>query len=691
MEKLYLLPFDPAPRTEPAGACLPDAFNQIPEHDVTHHSILFDLRRCASLILLQTLLIVNFLFSFGPGDRHPLDPLTQNEITAAAAAFRSFKEFPPDGLFSTIVLHEPSKQEVLSLASQSQRTREAFAIIMDRKANKVFEGVVDLSAGRVVSWKGVDGVQPAVLPDEYALVERIVKTDARWQAAMRKRGITDFEKIQIDSWAVGQAPDRYEGRLLRALSYFRDSVNFYGRPIEGVVALVNMNGGEVVDLLDTGPVPLPPPSQELDTASVGHLREAPKPLSITQPQGNSFVVDGNHIRWQNWDFRYSMHPREGLVLHTVGYEDAGRLRSVLYRGSISEMVVPYGDPDSNWRWRAAFDEGEYGLGKLASPIEPKRDAPDNALLLDAVFADESGNPYSMERAVGVYERDGGILWKHYDEYTLRNETRRARELVIFFITTIGNYDYVISWVFHQDGSLDADVALTGIMLPKGVADTADGRRPDHDRFGHLVSANIVAPHHQHFFCYRLDLDVDGRDNSAKEMNTRLLPREDSDGAPDRMRMEETVFATELQARRSVSMELARSWSIFNPAVRNAIGQPSGYVLLPGANAAPLVSPDSPVRRRAGFLNNHFWVTRYNPGEIYAAGAYPNQSKGGDGLSRWAADDQPIADKDLVAWYVFGVTHIPRPEEWPVMPVTHAGFRLVPAGFFSRNPSLDVPK
>ncbi len=51
------------------------------------------------------------------------------------------------------------------------------------------------------------------------------------------------------------------------------------------------------------------------------MRDDLKPLEITQPEGPSFTVDGNLVRWQRWSLRVSMDPYEGLVLHTIGYED----------------------------------------------------------------------------------------------------------------------------------------------------------------------------------------------------------------------------------------------------------------------------------------------------------------------------------------------------------------------------------
>ena len=632
--------------------------------------------------------------------QHPLDPLTAAEIETAAKVLTAAPQFPAEAQFATIVLKEPPKSDVLSYTPGTPIARQAFAVILDRKRNRAFEAVVDVKAPRVVSWNEVKGVQPVVLEHEYDVLVDIVKKDPRWQAAMRKRGINDFEKVQIDNWAVGQvAPQYQKQRLLRALSYFKgESTNFYGRPIEGVVVLVDMNTGKVVEFIDSGVVPLPPPSQELDEKSTG-VRAAPKALIINQPDGASFTITGQEIRWQKWRFRYTMHPREGLVLQTVGYEDEGRVRSILYRAGLSEMVVPYGDTDQNWRWRSAFDVGEYGMGRLASSIEPKTDAPPNATLIDVTYAGDDGKPYVLPRAVGIYERDGGLLWKHYESYSQTNESRRARELVIFFIATIGNYDYAINWIFHQDGVLELDVALTGIMLPKGVSDAKAGGHgagvtsgpSTRLGAGHLVSANVVAPHHQHFFNFRLDFDVDGQNNSVHEMNTRALAAGPGNPALNGMVMEETELGTEAVAQRQMNMPSARVWAIVNPSAQNALGYHTSYILVPGVNATPYVAPASQVRQRAGFINHHFWATRYRADEMYAAGAYPNQSLGGGGLPRWVANNEPLSNQDVVVWYTMGITHIPRPEEWPVMPVLHVGFKMIPGGFFSRNPALDVPR
>lgn len=625
---------------------------------------------------------------------HPLDPLSASEIEKTVELLKTSPTFPKAALFSTVQLREPTKDVVLAHAPGRAISRSSFSIFFDRINNKTFEAIVDLTAGKVSSVNEIPGVQPLVFTSEYGALEELVKADPRWLAAMKKRGIEDPDDVAVDGWAVGQISDEYKGRLLRGLSYYKKGVsNYYGRPIEGVVAIVNMNERRVLSVTDTGVVPVSKAGHDLDEGSVGKLRERIKPLAITQPEGASYQLSGNEVRWQNWRFRYTMHPREGLVLHTVGYEDGGKVRPILYRASLSEMVVPYGDPDENWRWRAAFDVGEYSVGRLASPLEPNVDAPSNAQFLGAVFSDDDGKPYTHENAVAIYERDGGILWKHYDSVNQKNESRRARDLVMSFVATIGNYDYAVNYIFKQDGSIEIDLALTGIMLAKGVTEKV---QTDHDQHtggstGHLVAEHIVAPHHQHFFSFRLDFDVDGVKNSVTEMNSIAMKPGNENPYLNGFVMRETRFRSEKEAQRPLDLQAARIWTIANHTERNSLGQNTSFILVPGANAVPYVAPDSSVRRRAQFINNHFWATNYKDLELYAAGDYPNQSKGGDGLPRFAADDQSIVGQDVVVWYTLGVTHIPRPEEWPVMPTTHVGFKLIPGSFFARNPAMDVPK
>jgi primary-amine oxidase len=609
-------------------------------------------------------------------EANPLAPLSAPEIRAAVEILRESGRLPAASRFSLIALDEPPKESVLRHAPAPRR---ALAVVYDAAANRTFEAVADLSARKVAAWRQIPGAQPPVGEADSGIADRIVRADPRWQEAMRARHLQSNAVVTV-AWPAGYfaLPGDDGSRIVRVTPYYGGyGQNFYAHPVEGIAAHVNLTTGKVIDFVDIDRnVPVSRESGELSGA--GPLRAAPAPLNITQPAGPGFQIQDGEVRWQKWRFRYALHPREGLVLYTVGYEDEGRVRPVMYRGSLSEMVVPYGDPGPAWFFRNSFDVGELGLGVMASSLRAGADCPQNCTLFDAVVADESGQPRTIPRAVALYERDAGVAWKHGDD------TRRARDLVLSYLTEAGNYEYGFDWIFHQNGTLEMSVALTGIMAVKGVEDGA------HEPYAHMVAKNLAAVHHQHFFAFRLDMDVDGVANRVMEMNSAAAPPGPRNPYSGAFTMQMTPLATERQAQRRINLESSRRWIVESSSARNVLGQPTGYALLPGENAVPYLLPESWVRKRAGFLNAHVWVTPYSSSEMYAAGMYPYQSRGGDGLPEWTAANRPLQDRDVVLWYVMGITHNPRAEDWPVMPVHAAGFKLVPWGFFARNPAMDLP-
>jgi primary-amine oxidase len=205
-----------------------------------------------------------------------------------------------------------------------------------------------------------------------------------------------------------------------------------------------------------------------------------------------------------------------------------------------------------------------------------------------------------------------------------------------------------------------------------------------------VAPRLNAPFHQHIFAARLVTSVDGPNNSVYEVNSVGVPTGAGNPHGNAFVAEETLLATEKQAQRRVNAASARFWRVVNPGRKNRLGRPVGYRLVPGENCPPLVQPDAPIMRRAGFTSNNVWVTPYHPGEKFAAGDYPNQHPEGDGLPKWTAADRSVEDTEISLWYVFGHNHVPRPEDWPVMPVATLGFQFRPDGFFDRNPAMDVP-
>jgi primary-amine oxidase len=623
-----------------------------------------------------------------------LDPLTADEISAVAAMVRAapqFALFSGRERFITITLREPPKDAVVALREQPDAppvAREAEVVLLDQGNGRTHEVVVSLADESIVDWREHEGVQPLATVAELGEAEELVRLDPQFQAALKLRGITDFEKVQIDAWPAGNFgyDDEVGLRLARCVAFLRDRPgdNEWAHPVDGLIALVDLNRLEVLRVDDHGVVPVPPEPGNFDPESVGRVRTDVAPLEITQPQGPSFVVDGNVVTWQRWRLHVGFTAREGLVLNQVSYHDGDRLRSILYRASLSEMVVPYGDPNPTHYFKNAFDAGENGVGLSTSSLRLGCDCLGEIHYFDAVGSDADGAPVPIPNAICMHEEDYGVLWRRIEWRTGEGEVRRSRRLVISSFAAIGNYDYGFFWYLYQDGTIAHEVKLTGVLSTGAVP---PDERPRH---GVLVAPGLNAMVHQHYFNMRLDLDVDGLENTVEEVWTEPVPSGPENPHGNAFAVHRRPLLTEIEARRRVDLSSARWWEIVNAHVRHRLGEPVGYRLIPGENAVPYAQEDAAVMKRAGFITNHLWVTPYEPSERYAAGEYPSQHPGGAGLPEWTAQDRPVQDRDLVVWYTFGHHHVPRPEDWPVMPVAMIGFTLKPVGFFERNPALDVP-
>ncbi len=597
--------------------------------------------------------------------------------------------------FTSIETREPAKSDYLAWRDQAgtRPAREAFAVIVDCDAGRGIEAVVDLDEHRVVSHTVLPAdVQPAIHLEEFQLAGDVVRADPRYVAALAARGIVDPSLVHVEAWSAGSHEERGR-RLVRGIAWLGtadEADNQYARPLYGLVAVVDLNSMEMVRLDDHAPG-TPPPTRSWPYHGGGGrpFRDDLMPLVISQPDGPSFTIDGDRrVRWQRWELIIGFHPREGLVLHDIAYHDPatgvdGERRQICHRASIAELVIPYGDPNPTVHFKNVFDTGEYGLGPLVNSLSLGCDCLGEIRYLDVVSNTLDGSPEVIPQAICIHEEDDNLLWKH-THFSGRVDRARSRRLVISTFTTVGNYEYGYFWYFHQDGSWQFEGKLTGIVHTAGVA--PGGRSPHSLPLGE----GFVTSAHQHFFCARLDLDIDGADNSVYQVEYvgDAWGPDNPDGTS--FREIATLLATESPARRDICADTARRFRVVNQARVNRIGDPVAYELMPGENVRPMAQPDSAVRNRARMLDHQLWVTRYRRDERYPAGEYPNQSAPGEGLGAWTSADRPLVGTDVVLWYVFGAHHFPRLEDWPVMPVVKVGFQLRPVGFFDQNPALDVP-
>lgn len=671
---------------------------------------------------------------------HPLDDLTAAEMTVAVSAVKSAlvdDAGSSEIRFAYVTLREPAKREMAAFAAgdgaKPARQAEVLATVVSKIESFIF--VINLEGDCSVASRELvpEGCQPLFSPDDCFLAEEIVKGDEAVCAELVERyGVdpTDFAtSLVCDPWSVHVATPDFEplqwrgdgkpARLIQCFLYWRndEADNQYAKPID-LLPVVDLNARKVISC-SRQPGATPPKigfktnvnyhraSLEANSYLPTTHRSPMKPLDIVQSEGPNFVVkDGRVVTWDKWSMRLGFNYREGLVIHDAKFNN----RSVMKRMSLVEMAVPYADPNPPFERKCAFDVGDYGLGYCADSLELGCDCLGHIRYFDATLCDSTGEPYVTKKAICMHEEDMGVLWKHVEYRNGHNEARRARRLVVSFVATVVNYEYLFYWYFNQDGSMEYEIKLSGMLstnlLSAGERTDGEGGQCDgKPMHGVMVAPNVNAQVHQHMFCARLDVEVDGTKNTVEEVDllTGCVGKAAGIDNPfaNAFGPVKTRLATEKEAIRSCNQTTARTWRVSNPASVNAItGEPVGYKLVPFTKGASqpvlLTGPQCAVTAKGEFATHNLWVTPHRDDERFPAGEYTPQGAAGQGLPAWTKDNRSLDDGeagsgcDVVLWHAFGVAHVPRPEDFPCMNVEHVGFSFKPDGFFQGNPGIDLP-
>ena len=619
---------------------------------------------------------------------HPLDGLSAKEhwvvydVLVAAGKSDTTTRYLYEGL------HEPPKAEVLAWRAGQPFRREATVHLV--QALRGYEAVVDITNRKLLSWREIPGRQYMTSRSEENDADGIAMKNAEVRAAFAKRGITDLTHVGCGPANHGyfDLPEERGHRVVQVVcSDSRNKLTGYDAEISGLVVVIDLTDRKVLRVVDTGALPGTGPVGAHDDEAIPEKRVVGNPVMMVQPGGHTFTVRGQEVSWQKWKFQYRVDPRRGIVLSNVRYTDGGRDRSIMYQGSLSELFVPYMDPSEPWNYQGYFDLGTYpsSFGGIASSLTPGVECPEYGVMFGSVVVQENGRPRQRARTSCIFERSAGdVAWRHTRDGGLNNETRVKRDLVLRMYMNAGNYDYLFDWTFQQDGTIKVSLGATGMDQVKVAAGT-----PQDETYGRLIAQRLVGVNHSHFFSFRLDMDVDGPANSllVDRLATERLP--ESNPRRSVWTATTTEARREADAQRMSSMSAPEIWRIVNPSVKSAWSGAPGYEI-EGMGAMSLLSPDDYMQKRAGFTNHTLWVTPFNANELYAAGDYPSVSTAGDGLPKWTSANRNVANTDVVAWLTLGFHHVPRPEDWPVMPVAWHSFELRPVGFFSRNPSIDLP-
>ncbi|ROS38898.1 Cu2+-containing amine oxidase [Amycolatopsis thermoflava] len=608
---------------------------------------------------------------------HPMDPLTPAELAAAVAAIRDSGKVGPGARFWGVTLDEHH--------ARTGADRKARVVVLDPEAHAAHE--VDVLLGepaQAVAWRPLDPRNPGMTSEEARTAAAACRADPEFRAVLAKRGITDMSLVMIDPESIGGfEPPEYAGRRLTWGSVWLKTSpedNHYARPVQGVVPIIDMERMAVLRVEDHGEVPLAMEPGDF-TAAAHPPRTDLKPIDVVQPDGPSFTVHGNEVRWQNWSFRIGFTHREGLVLHDLSFTG----RPVVRRAAVNEMYVPYFDTSSTQYRKNFFDWGEYGGGPLTNSLELGCDCLGVIHYFDAAVVGGDGAARVIPNAICMHEEDDGILWKHHDGRRGTTEVRRSRKLIVSSFVTVANYDYGFYWNLHQDGSIDLEIKMTGILSATGIGDDED---PPYAR---KVGPNVAVTNHQHYFAVRLDMAVDGPRNRLAEVCAEPEPDPALDPYGNAVRTGVRVIRRESEAALTTDASRALHWRVESAERTNRMGEPTAYRLFVDSTARLPVREDSVCARRAPFVGKQLWATAYDPERRFVGGEYPNQAEpGSDGVQVWQREDRSLDGAELVLWATVGSHHFPRPEDWPVMPVAKARLRLEPDGFFDRNPALDVP-
>ncbi|KAJ3492182.1 hypothetical protein NLG97_g5457 [Lecanicillium saksenae] len=633
---------------------------------------------------------------------HPLDPLSASEIQQAVAIVRAAHE---NVYFNILSLHEPRKAELtawLQDRSSNTRPRRVADVCVIAPGGKVADGLVDLADKAIVQWNWVSGKQPIITMEELQAVEHVVRVDAKVIEQCEISGIArdEMHKVYCDPWTIGY-DERFgsDRRLQQALMYFRPNLDDcqYQFPLD-FCPIYDADKGEIIHIdIPDKRRPLrrtEPINYHSDAINAqGGFRTDLRPLEISQPEGASFSLNGHEIEWQNWSFHVGFNYREGIVLNDIGYNDKGVRRPIFNRLSLVEMVVPYGNPEHPHERKHAFDLGEYGAGNMTNSLELGCDCKGHIQYLDADLAARDGSVRHIKNAICIHEEDNGILFKHTDFRDDSVIVTRARKLIVQQIFTAANYEYAIQWIFHQDGTIQLEIKLTGILNTYSIAEGEDT-----NGWGTEVALGVNAHNHQHLFCMRIDANVDGSNNTAFMVDA--VPSDEPVGSANNkygnaFYAKRTKLSTTGQATTDYNGATSRTWDLCNTNKLHPVSKkPASYKLVSREVPSLLPKPGSLVWKRAAFARHAVHVTRYRDDQLWPAGRHVPQTSGetdSDTLAEWMGDgSESIDNEDIVLWHTFGLVHFPSPEDFPIMPAEPMTVLLRPRNFFQNNPVMDVP-
>ncbi len=620
---------------------------------------------------------------------HPLDALLPDEIKQVVALLKASSNADDGTVFPAITLKPGDKQAMWDWKSGTPYTRTAFVVM--RRNLVTYEAVVDITNKKIVSVAAKSGEQPMIMDFEWIRARDVLLADKRFKDAISKRSLKDSDVFCTPNSAGSFPGDGFDGKRILKVPCFT-SVNapspFAGRPIEGLMGIVDIDNGTVLDVVDNGAVGMPPMPEGWGK-TMPKPSPAMKPVSIVAPSGTNITLEGNlNVKWAGWSMHLRPDKRAGLIVNLVRFNDGNKARQIAYQLNLSEAFVPYMDPDPTWNYRSFMDVGEFGLGYMISSLKPGVDCPVASYILDVTLPNDVGGTFTRPGALCIFERStGDPAWRHYSAESKAIAGVPQSELVVRHIPTIGNYDYVVDYVFTPQGVINLRVGATGFDAIRSTSakNATEAASIDANNNGSLIAPYIVAPNHDHFFSFRIDMDVDGIKNGLERETVVPTLIDKSKTRKSLWTLTTDHYAAEGPIAPTHNSPGER-WRIVNSNLNTVLGHNPGYEIAMGHSVTSVLDRTDPPQRRAGFTGSGLWATQYAEGEDWAAGLYPNQSLKDTGLPQFVSQKRSINNADVVLWATMGFRHIPKAEDFPLLPVVWHEVSLRPENFFDKDPS-----
>ena len=618
---------------------------------------------------------------------HPLQALTPAEIAKVAAIVNADPPYGVDTRFETIELAGTGERGCTVLQARSADRAERARQRLQHQGHR-------RDAAVRLARQGHDhlaqGISAGAADDPARAVPRhrgCVRAHPDFIAACEASRHHRHDTVCVDPWSAGNFGDPRRGgpaSLPRVLlvSACASNENFYAHPIEGLNAVVDLKtlGGHArrrlrrnADAADR--------ATNYDTR-VHHDQAQPlKPIDVVQPDGVELHGRGPaRSPGTTGRFVVGFNAREALTLHDIRYDGrpvaATAPRSPRWWCPTARRDAAL--PQERVRHR------RIRLRPAGQLAEARLRLPGRIHYLDAHLTDLFGEPSTIENAICLHEEDAGLSWKHCDFRTDRTEVRRARKLVI-------------SSISHRRQLRVRLLLVPPPGRPHRVRD--EGHR--HHQHRGLPSGPARQVRHR---------GGAGRGRPYPPARVLRPPRHGGRRRPEQRRRVQHLSpsrkdrrtptatpstsrrrcsTTELEAARRANADSQRYWKVVNPNKIN-VGKPVGYKLEPQLRHAVHPS-ESPSGKRCQLHPEPRLGDRLSiPTSVIRPASSSTSPTGRRSGSPTSQQDRPIKNADIVLWHSFGLHHLLRLEDHPVQPCVFSGFKLMPHGFFDRNPCIDLP-